>query len=131
MRRDLGLTTIKRDLIVPAVLAVASFAAACGGKDGTTTPSTGSQTDSGSEGEATTGATPTGTGTGTGGTTSAELPDCRMYDGQDETCSSILECIYLLNQNACIVRCNYFHDQASCEMQEYCYWDTGGCYLAV
>ncbi|MBK9755963.1 MAG: hypothetical protein IPO88_21165 [Nannocystis sp.] len=62
---------------------------------------------------------------------SGELPDCRMYDGQDETCSSMFECIYLLSQDVCIVRCNYFHDQATCEMQEYCYWDTGGCYLAV
>ncbi|MBK7827008.1 hypothetical protein [Nannocystis sp.] len=111
------------------MLAVSSVAPACGGKDGTTTGSTG-------KAEATTEMMPTSTGTtgteaGTAGSTSGELPDCRMYDGQDETCSSMFECIYLLSQDVCIVRCNYFHDQATCEMQEYCYWDTGGCYLAV
>ena len=120
---------MKRDLIVPAVLAVASLGSACGGKDGMTTTATGSQTDSGGASEATTGEAPTGAGTGA--TSGGGLPDCREYDGQDETCSSMLECIYLLSQDVCIVRCNYFHDQATCEMQEYCYWDTGGCYLAA
>ncbi len=54
-----------------------------------------------------------------------------MYDGDADTCSDFLDCLYLFNQQACIVRCQNFDDQAACEAQEYCYWDTGGCYLAV
>jgi hypothetical protein len=113
---------------------VASFGPACGGKDVTTTPSTGTQTDPGTATGPTSGQMsstsvgPTTTGTGT---TTGELPDCHMYDGDDVTCSSMIACLYLLNQKVCIVRCQNFHDQASCEMQEYCYWEADGCYLAV
>jgi hypothetical protein len=122
---------VKRRLLVPAVLAVSSFSSACGGKEGTTV-ATEAQTEATS---ATTEETPTstggtGTGTGTTGTTGGELPDCPSYSDDPETCSSMVQCIFLINQDACIVRCDNFKDQATCEMQMYCYWE-GGCYLAV
>lgn len=73
----------------------------------------------------------TGTGTGTH-TTGTELPDCNLYDDDPVTCSSMPACLYLGDETAgeCIVRCDNYTDQASCEMAELCYW-LDGCYLAV
>lgn len=123
---------LTRALVVPAALAVASFAPACGGKDGTTHATTEAPTTSET---GTTGSTTTPTTTGdttdtSSSTTTGELPDCPVWDDDDVTCSSHIECIYLLNQKVCIVRCNYFTDQTTCEEQAYCYWEDG-CYLAV
>lgn len=120
-------TRLRRALIVPAVLVVSSLASACADK-----PDDTSDTAATTTGTGTTAATTTGSTTApTSGTTGSELPDCPMYTDNPETCSSMVECIYLINQAACIVRCNYFPDQASCEAQAYCYWEAGGCYLAV
>ena len=66
--------------------------------------------------------------TSTSGTTGTELPDCTLYNDDPEACTSMAACLYIHEQ--CIVRCNNFTDQASCEMQALCYWQ-GGCYLAV
>ncbi|MBL8972496.1 MAG: hypothetical protein JNK56_18050 [Myxococcales bacterium] len=121
-------TRLRRALIVPAALVVSSLASACADKPDDTSD-TAATTSTG-----TTAATSTGSGSTTAptsGTTGSELPDCPMYTDNPETCSSMVECIYLINQAACIVRCNYFPDQASCEAQAYCYWEAGGCYLAV
>ena len=126
-------TPFKRALVIPVALAVSSLAPACAGKDDTT--QTGPATDT----VGTTGTTGSGSGSSSGtptttessSTTTGELPDCPVWDDDAETCSSMVECLYLLNQEVCIVRCNYFPDQASCEMQAYCYWEAGGCYLAV
>jgi len=116
---------LRRALIVPAALVVASLAPACADKPDDTTDTAATST-------GTTAATSTGSTTApTSGTTGSELPDCPIYTDDPETCSSMVECIYLINQAACIVRCNYFPDQASCEAQAYCYWEAGGCYLAV
>jgi hypothetical protein len=125
-------------VLVPAVLAVSTLPPACNGKEGTTvateapTEATGSTTE---DTPTSTGGTSTGTDTRTGtdtstGTTGGELPDCPKYSDDPETCSSMVQCIFLINQDACIVRCDNFDDQASCEMQMYCYWE-GDCYLAV
>lgn len=135
---------IKRQgLIVPAVLALASFAPACGGKDVTTSPASTSEPTEPATGP-TGGAPTTGTGTagtstgttatgstGSSSTTGGELPDCSLYNGDAETCLSMIACLYLDNEGACIVRCNNFTDQATCELQMFCYWAEGGCYLAV
>ena len=126
MRHQPSHRAAPRRLLVPAVLAVSSLTA-CGGKEGTTVATEAQTEPTGGETEA----TPTSTGTSTStGTTDAELPDCPMYDDDPETCSSHVQCIFLVNQDACIVRCDNFDDQASCEAQMYCYWE-GDCYLAV
>lgn len=130
MRRDL-----KNTLLVPTMLAVASFGPACGND---APPPTSSTTSAPTEtaGAPTSGA-PTSTGmsgtsgtTGTGtSTTGGELPDCMQIEDPN-TCLSTIECLYLENEKTCIVRCNYFAEQASCERQMYCYW-LDGCYLSV
>lgn len=133
----------QRGLIVPAVLALASFAPACGGKDVTTSPASTSEPTEPATGPTggapTTGTSTAGTSTGTtatgstgsSSTTGGELPDCSLYNGDAETCLSMIACLYLDNEGACIVRCNNFTDQATCELQMFCYWAEGGCYLAV
>lgn len=126
--------SLQRRVLVPAVLAVSTLPPACGGKDGTTvateaqTEATGSSTE---ETPTSTDGSSTGTSTDTdAGTTDTEIPDCPKYSDDPETCSSMINCIFLINQDVCIVRCDNFNDQASCEMQTYCYWE-GDCYLAV
>lgn len=121
-------TPFKRALVIPVALAVSSLAPACAGKDDTTQTDPGPATDT--VGTSSSSGAPTG-GSTAATTTTGELPDCPVWDDDAETCSSMVECLYLLNQEVCIVRCNYFPDQASCEMQAYCYWEAGGCYLAV
>lgn len=127
MRPPPAANKLKRTLVIPAALAVASLAPACVGKD-EPAPTTGSSTTEAPTSGSTTGA-PTSGGDHT--STSGEPPDCPIWDDDPETCSSMVDCLYLLNQEVCIVRCNNFKDEASCEMQAYCYWEAGGCYLAV
>ncbi|MBL9105278.1 MAG: hypothetical protein JNL82_30305 [Myxococcales bacterium] len=132
---------LPRALIVPAVLAVTP---ACSPEAPPPTTSqssvpmftTGSaQTSDSTASTAPTGATaaPTSTGaTGTSSTTGGELPDCALWSADPEACSNNVACLYLANESVCITRCNYFNgDQSACEMQMYCYWAEGGCYLAV
>jgi hypothetical protein len=114
-----------RSWLVPTALAVASFAPACAKED---TPTTGGSSETT---VATTTPTTSGTTTAptsTSSTTGGELPDCKLYNDDPETCASMVACLYIHEE--CIVRCNNFTDQATCEMQELCYW-LDGCYLAV
>lgn len=142
MRKDGSLSNLlHRTLVVPAALAVTTFGPACGDATGPTTATTG-QTEPGTSQPTTTptstvGTTTTTTTTGTtlattaASTTGGELPDCALYNADPETCSSMVACLYLGNEMVCIPRCNNFTDQTACEMQMYCYWAEGGCYLAV
>lgn len=134
-------TKISQGLVVPAVLVLSSFGPGCGGKEGPMTAVTTEQAETSptaptgavpTTGTGTTSAPTTGTSTGSTGsaTTGGELPDCSMFNNDAVTCLSMIPCLYLDNEGVCIVRCNYFPDQASCEMQDFCYWE-GGCYLAV
>ena len=114
------------------MLAVTALAPACGGKDvTTTTAATEAQTDT-TPATGTTHAPTTSAGTTGAGTTGAELPDCNLHDDDPVGCSSLPACLYLGDETTgeCILRCQNFTDQATCEMQELCYW-LDGCYLAV
>jgi hypothetical protein len=130
--------TLARGLVVPAALVVTTLGPACPGPNdpapastsGVTEPATDPAPTSGGTTLATgTTAAPTSTGTGAT-TTDGELPVCSLYNGMPETCSSMIECLYLANEEFCIVRCNYFNNQAACEAATFCYW-SDGCYLAV
>ena len=137
MRRATPPQPFGRGLVVPAILAVTTLGPACPGPDDPTPATTSGSTEPAPTATATpttTGGTTLATGaptsTGAASTTGGELPDCSLYNGMPETCSSMIECLYLANETACIVRCQYFTDQATCEAATFCYW-SDGCYLAV
>jgi hypothetical protein len=135
MRRTKLPPTVGSALVVPTVLALTALAPACGaGKDDTTAPPTSEPTDGTTQPTGpttTTTTTTTGTTTATSTTTGGELPDCSLYSDDAIACSSMIACLYLANESACIVRCNNYTEQATCETATFCYWAEGGCYLAV
>lgn len=133
---------------MPAFLAVSAVGPACG-DDGKTTASTGTTTQTATDptgpttGTATTtpttGSTGTTTGSPTTGNTGADtgaatdtggVPNCAMYDAP-RPCNAEAGCTWFGDVGQCIVDCAQISDQATCNMQEYCFWIDGSCELAI
>ncbi|MBL9099391.1 MAG: hypothetical protein JNL82_00450 [Myxococcales bacterium] len=113
-------STIPRQLVVPAFLAVSAVVApACKGGDDDTTMGS----------EATAASEPTGTPTGTV-TDTGELPDCQMNADQ-AACTAIAGCVWFVEVEQCIVECETITDQLTCQMQDYCEWFDDQCSMLL